>query len=66
MMKCYGGEIGDTLAKAFGGEAGDADDVSAHVLGDDVLITVDIGLGQSILVEGVADSFDKDIDISFL
>ncbi len=44
----------------------DADDVSAHVLGDDVLITVDIGLGQSILVEGVADSFDKDIDISFL
>ncbi|WP_146345429.1 calcium-binding protein [Phaeobacter marinintestinus] len=43
----------------------DESDVTTQIIGDDVLIEVALGQGQSILVEGVASTFDASIDISF-
>jgi hypothetical protein len=44
----------------------DENDITTTEAGDDVLISVDIGKGQSVLVENVAGQFISDIDISIL
>ena len=42
-----------------------AGDVTTEVVGDDVLVRVDLLGEQTILVEGVAGRFDPAIDIQF-